>query len=113
MRDLHIAMVGAGIAGLTAARALQGFGFRVRVYEQAQQLGEVGAGLTISPNATHVLNAIGLQGVMERIGMQRVADGDFDHPQIADTHLHLRRFVLYRMTRDGWLERKEVAEAAP
>jgi len=50
--------------------------------------------------------------VMERIGMQRVADGDFDHPQIADTHLHLRRFVLYRMTRDGWLERKEAAEAA-
>ena len=60
MRHLDIALIGAGIAGLTAARALQLAGFRVRVYEQAPQLGEVGAGLTVSPNATHVLNAIGL-----------------------------------------------------
>ena len=75
MKDLDIAIVGAGIAGLTAARALQTFGFRVRVYEQASRLGEVGAGLTISPNATHVLNAIGLEGVLERIGMRPTRGG--------------------------------------
>lgn len=61
MRELDIVLVGVGIAGLTAARALQTFGFRVRVYEQAPRLAEVGAGLTVSPNATHVLNAIGLE----------------------------------------------------
>ncbi|MFO1426007.1 MAG: FAD-dependent monooxygenase [Steroidobacteraceae bacterium] len=65
-----IALVGAGIAGLTAARALQLQGCRVRVYEQAPQLGEVGAGLTISPNATHALEAIGLGPELERIGMR-------------------------------------------
>jgi salicylate hydroxylase len=70
MRSLDIAVIGAGIAGLTAARALQGLGFRVRVYEQAPQLGEVGAGLTISPNATHALEAIGLGGILARIGMR-------------------------------------------
>ena len=70
MSQLNIAIVGAGIAGLTAARALQGFGFRPVVYEQAPVLGEVGAGLTVSPNATHVLNAIGLEGALERIGMR-------------------------------------------
>ena len=75
MKDLDIAIVGAGIAGLTAARALQTFGFRVRVYEQASRLGEVGAGLTISPNATRVLNAIGLEGVLERIGMRPTRGG--------------------------------------
>lgn len=70
MGDLQIAIIGAGIAGLVAARALQQFGFRPVVYEQAPMLGEVGAGLTVSPNATHVLNAIGLEGVLSRIGMR-------------------------------------------
>jgi len=70
MRELQIAIVGAGIAGLVAARALQQFGFRPAVYEQAPVLGDVGAGLTVSPNATHVLNAIGLEGVLSQIGMR-------------------------------------------
>lgn len=70
MRELRIAIIGAGIAGLVAARALQQFGFRPTVYEQADALGEVGAGLTVSPNATHVLNAIGLGDVLSRIGMR-------------------------------------------
>ena len=70
MEQLQIAIVGAGIAGLVAARALQLQGFRPVVYEQAAVLGDIGAGLTVSPNATHVLNAIGLEGVLERIGMR-------------------------------------------
>lgn len=70
MGDLSIAIVGAGIAGLTAARALQLFGFRPVVFEQAPVLGDVGAGLTVTPNATHVLNALGLEGTLERIGMR-------------------------------------------
>ncbi|GMU69581.1 MAG: salicylate hydroxylase [Steroidobacteraceae bacterium] len=69
MQDLEIAVVGAGIAGLTAACALQRRGFRVRVYEQAERLGEVGAGLTITPNAAHALIDIGLGGDLERLGV--------------------------------------------
>jgi salicylate hydroxylase len=70
MRELQIAIIGAGIAGLTAARALQLLGFRPVVFEQAEVLGEVGAGLTVTPNATHVLNALGLESVLEEIGMR-------------------------------------------
>lgn len=70
MRQLHIAIVGAGIAGLTAARALQLMGFRPVVFEQAAVLGEAGAGLTVTPNATHVLNALGLEQVLEQIGLR-------------------------------------------
>jgi salicylate hydroxylase len=70
MRELQIAIIGAGIAGLTAARALQLLGFRPVVFEQAEALGEVGAGLTVTPNATHVLNALGLESVLEEIGMR-------------------------------------------
>ena len=57
-------IIGAGIGGLTAALALQHFGFRVRIYEQADALSEVGAGLTISPNANHALNFLGLEAAI-------------------------------------------------
>ena len=60
-KDCHILIIGAGMGGLTAALALQHFGFRVTIFEQAPELGEVGAGLTITPNATHVLDHLGLK----------------------------------------------------
>ena len=60
MRDISVSVIGAGMGGLTAALALQKLGFKVRVYEQAPGLGEVGAGLTISPNATRALEFVGL-----------------------------------------------------
>ncbi len=60
MKDIRIAIVGAGMAGLTAALSLQKNGFRPIIYEHAPELGEVGAGLTISPNSTHGLEYVGL-----------------------------------------------------
>ena len=52
MKDLNIAIVGAGLGGLTAAASLQSFGFKVEVYEQAAMLGEIGAGISLPPNST-------------------------------------------------------------
>ena len=40
--------------------------------------------------------------VMERLGMRRDAGADFDHPRVPDTHPHLRRHVVYRLSRDVW-----------
>jgi salicylate hydroxylase len=54
------AVVGAGLGGLTAALALQRAGWRVRVYEQADKLGEVGAGISVSPGAGRSLESLGL-----------------------------------------------------
>ena len=56
----RISIVGGGIGGLSAALALQHFGYRVRVFEQARELREVGAGVAISPNAMHALNFLGV-----------------------------------------------------
>lgn len=53
-------VVGAGIGGLACALALQRAGMKVRVFEQAAQLGEVGAGLSISPNGALGLKALGV-----------------------------------------------------
>lgn len=58
--DLHVLIIGAGIGGLTVAIALQRQGFRVSVFEQAQELGEVGAGLTLFKNSNLAFAHLGL-----------------------------------------------------
>ena len=56
-----IFVAGAGIGGLTASLALAAKGFRVVVLEKAERLEEAGAGVQLSPNASRVLIALGLQ----------------------------------------------------
>ena len=57
-----IAVAGAGIGGLTAALALAAKGFRVALFDKAAKLEETGAGIQLSPNATRVLDGLGLRG---------------------------------------------------
>jgi salicylate hydroxylase len=59
-------VVGGGIGGLTAALSLLRAGLQVQVYEQAAELAEVGAGLQLSPNATRVLQHLGLGPALSR-----------------------------------------------
>ena len=54
-------VAGAGIGGLTASLALAARGFRVVILEKAERLEEAGAGLQLSPNASRVLDGLGLQ----------------------------------------------------
>lgn len=61
LNGLKIAVIGAGIGGLTAALCLQARGAKVTVLEQAEAIKEVGAGLQISPNGLCVLRALGLE----------------------------------------------------
>jgi salicylate hydroxylase len=60
---VRVAIVGGGIGGLAAAAFLHRAGLRATVYEQAQRLTEVGAGLVVAPNAARLLRRL---GVMER-----------------------------------------------
>jgi salicylate hydroxylase len=71
MTDVErIAIAGAGLGGLTAAACLLEAGFDVTVYEQAPELGEVGAGIQISANGSSVLHALGLRADLEAIGVK-------------------------------------------
>ena len=68
-----VGVVGGGIGGLTAALALRQRGFQVRVYEQSSALGEIGAGVQISPNASRVLHGLGLAGDLASTGVKPLA----------------------------------------
>ena len=60
-KSTTLAIVGAGIGGLAAALALQQRGFTPQIFEQATGLGEIGAGMHLSPNGMKVMNALGLK----------------------------------------------------
>lgn len=60
-QPLKVAIIGAGMGGLTAAATLARAGIDVDVYEQATQFTRIGSGIQMSPNAMKVLRAIGLE----------------------------------------------------
>ncbi len=68
MKTGGISIIGAGLGGLTCAIALARAGITVKVYEQAPELTEVGAGITLSPNSSRILIHLGLGADLERLG---------------------------------------------
>ncbi|MEZ5559071.1 MAG: FAD-dependent monooxygenase [Pseudomonadales bacterium] len=66
---VDVAIAGAGIGGLTLALACRHAGMqRVTVYEQAERIEALGAGIQLSPNATRVLHALGLREALAEVG---------------------------------------------
>jgi len=60
MKNVDVAIVGAGIGGMAAAIALHRAGFKVGIYEQAPRFGRVGAGINLTPNAVKALDGLGV-----------------------------------------------------
>lgn len=96
----QVAIVGAGLGGLTAALALQRFGIDVTVYEQSAQLGEVGAGITLHPNATKVLTFLGLGDALAATGVA------VDHTAIK--HYQTGKILVETRKGDEWVRRTGV-----
>ncbi len=78
---LRAVVVGGGIGGTAAAVALARAGIDVRVYEQAQRLTEVGAGVSLAPNGLRMLERLGVGEGIARLGARhtstelRLSDG--------------------------------------
>lgn len=63
-----VSVIGAGIGGLTTAIALQQKGFEVEVFDQAEVLKPVGAGLFLANNAMQVYKYLGLDEIISNAG---------------------------------------------
>lgn len=79
-KKLTITVAGAGIGGLAAATALAQSGHSVVVAERAPEIGEVGAGIQISPNGMAVLKAIGAGDALADVSLKGTAVRLFDGP---------------------------------
>jgi salicylate hydroxylase len=67
---IRIAVVGAGIAGLTLAAALARAGLHCDVFEQTRLIGDVGAGVQVAPNAAVLLHRLGLGERLREVAVQ-------------------------------------------
>ena len=90
MNKQPVILIGAGIGGLTCALALQRAGVAVKMYEQAPELGEVGAGLTLSPNGSKALIGMGLESELAELA---------DPPSYQAVHHYQTGQVLVRRER--------------
>ena len=73
LTDRPVTVLGAGVAGLAAARALALRGAKVTLLDQTDAIREVGAGLQISPNGAAVLRALGLGPALEAASVRAEA----------------------------------------
>src|SRR5436190_19958094 len=76
---MKVLIVGAGIGGLTTAIALRRAGIDATVHEQAPELREVGAGISLWPNAIKALRRLGVGDEVERVGRVVTSAETRDH----------------------------------
>jgi salicylate hydroxylase len=70
---LRAMVVGGGIGGIATAVALARAGIDVQVYEQARELTEVGAGVSLAPNGLRMLDTLGVGDGIARLGARHVS----------------------------------------
>ena len=76
---LRVAIIGAGIGGLTAAACLRRVGIDVRIYEQARAFTRLGAGIQQAPNSLRVLRALGLEPALRAMAFRPDTNRSRDH----------------------------------
>jgi len=80
---MEIAIIGAGIGGLTTALALKKASIPFRVYEAATELKPVGAGIMLASNAMTVYNYFGIADQLRALGIT------FKQLHITDAQLNI------------------------
>lgn len=77
-KNKPIVIIGAGIGGLATAIALRQAGFEVEIFERVNEMKEVGAGLTLWPNAVKMLYRLGLDEIVRGYDVQEMAGGFYN-----------------------------------
>ena len=89
---MKIAIVGGGIGGLATALAMTQAGYVVTVHERSKQLVDLGAGITLAPNATRVLYHLGLGPALEETSVTP--------PKTEYRHYRTGAVIMRMMTKD-------------
>lgn len=114
MSHSSILIIGAGIGGLTCALALQQQGLHPVILEQADSLGEVGAGIQLSPNAMSVMRNLGLEDALLAVGFlpqgiqsnhwktgRVLTQVQFEPLNLHAPYLHVHRADLHQVLREA------------
>ena len=120
---MNISIIGGGITGLTTALALHKTGIPSKVYEQADTLNEIGAGVWLQPNAVQILQWLGIEESVKKEGCmlkkmeitypdlqpvkkinRAVVEDKFGNQTIAIHRGKLQRILYERCTESGLIE---------
>jgi RimJ/RimL family protein N-acetyltransferase len=91
--------------GWRLARKFWGFGYATEAGQLAMDYGFRSVGLEQIVSFTFVGN-LRSRKVMERLGMTRTPEDDFEHPRLPEGH-RIRPHVLYRIKRGAWIGREK------
>lgn len=98
---MKIAIVGAGIGGLTTALALKRSGQEVTVYESATAIKPVGAGILMANNAMQVFDKLGVREPIEQAGYKvsriRITDAQFSTISASDLDKFERKYGVHNV----------------
>src|SRR5882757_1985085 len=67
--DVPVVVVGGGIGGLATALALAQKGFGVRLFEQAPEFREIGAGIQLGPNVFKMFEWLGVSDELKKLAV--------------------------------------------
>ncbi len=110
---MGVVIIGAGIGGLATALRLHHEGIGCTVYEQGEQISEVGVGINALPHAVKELDALGLLGRLDEVGIRtrelfythRLGHEILRKPCGLDAGFSLPQFSLHRGRLQGVLLR--------
>jgi len=118
---VRIAIVGAGIGGLSLALALHEVGIEAEVFEQASKVRQLGVGINLQPHAIKVLAALGLLPALDRTGIRtrrmiyltRRGQPVWDEPPGLEAGYDVPMFSIHRGKLQGVLYRAAVDRLGP
>ncbi|MDB5912613.1 MAG: 3-hydroxybenzoate 6-hydroxylase NagX, partial [Ramlibacter sp.] len=118
--SLPVLVAGGGIGGLAAALALVRRGFQVQVFEQAAEIGEIGAGIQLGPNAFAACDALGvgdklraksvytdylvMHDALDESVVCRIETGDAFLQRFGNPYAVIHRVDIHRALYDGAVE---------
>jgi 2-polyprenyl-6-methoxyphenol hydroxylase-like FAD-dependent oxidoreductase len=119
-KSMPVLIAGGGIGGLAAALALVRQGFHVQVFEQAAEIGEIGAGIQLGPNAFAACDALGvgdklrakavytdyliMNDALDESVVCRIETGDAFLKRFGNPYAVIHRVDIHRALYDGAVE---------